>query len=451
MSSGTWKKVSGVLGFCLVMLCNPPGLSSGGVGEDALLEEAGVFGSASKAPVAPQSNRGLEAKVHHDDGSVISRVAAPNAGAVQISPRTVIEESIIDFHAGTGNLFVVLRGFILWEDEDFWSVNISEDGGATWNETYYFEVSEWFNDIDAVVVGDYLYVAYYVHAIWPGSARLRRFSVYDGSVDTGYHYHEVVNTSQGIYDFALASNADGADSRLYYLLIESDGDLRYFWTDEDGGSDAPWTEIATGVTNAAHDLYATWNELADNYFLFASFIGTDDNLYVWRRGSGGTDHTRIDFSVDPHWRMGISAYDDVVVATYATGDLAGGDIRYWISYDGGENWWFGTPASGENYVAPDVTLREGAGITILYGQYNPDGIDQLWMRQRDYLGRFWSPPILCSYPYDPFEVTSIELLPGVGYGVVYRGGSGAMFIMMSPIFADGFDSGNTDRWSATAP
>lgn len=450
MSRGTWRQASNVLRVCLVMSCGA-GLSFGALSEGTLRLQTRAFRSTSEAPMPPRDDHGLHAKVHPDDRSVISRVAAFKAGGVQISSRSVIEESVTDFHAGTGNLFVVLRGFILYENDNFWSVNISEDGGATWTETYYWEVPEWLHEIDAVVVGDYLYVAYYVHALWPGSARLRRFSVHDGMPDNVYSYHEVVNTPQTVYDFALASNADSADSRLYFLFAESDGDLRYFWTDAEGGSDASWTEATTGVTNASHKLYATWNELWDSYFLFASYIGRDDNLYVWRRGSGGVDSTEIASSVITPWRTGISAYDDVVVVSYATGDSSGGDLEYWITYNGGEDWLIGTLGTGESYVAPDVTLRKGRGIAVVYGQYNPVGVDQIWMRRRPYHGAYWSSPIFCSNPSGPFEVTSTELLPGVGYGVVYDNWSTADFVMISPIFVDGFESGNTVRWTSTVP
>jgi len=129
---------------------------------------------------------------------------------VRIGARTNIGETDLDFDAQNGNQFAVLRY------SGDWSVNISTDGGETWQETYTWGGS--VDDTSAAVVDDYLWVGY-VFSSANDQGRMRRFNVSNGLVDGTYGYQTVFDKNVAIKEIAVVTNADGFDNRVYLYAI----------------------------------------------------------------------------------------------------------------------------------------------------------------------------------------------------------------------------------------
>jgi subtilisin family serine protease len=133
-----------------------------------------------------------------------------------IGSRTDISKTNLDFDAQNGNLFTVLSG-----NTTGWTVNISSNGGTTWQETYTWLTSVGVEDTSAAVVGNYLWVGY----VFTGSAseaRMRRINVSDGSVDSAYGYKVIFDKGRPIKEIVVFSNADSYDNRVYYSAILDD-------------------------------------------------------------------------------------------------------------------------------------------------------------------------------------------------------------------------------------
>ncbi len=137
----------------------------------------------------------------------------------KIGSRTDIGDTHLDFDAQNKNIFTVLQrnAGTDWG----WTVNISSDGGTTWQETFKWAGSLQITDVSAAVVGNYLWIGY-VDGSSNDEARMRRINVSDGSIDSAYFYKVIFNKGRPIKEIALASNADSNDNRMYYSAILDD-------------------------------------------------------------------------------------------------------------------------------------------------------------------------------------------------------------------------------------
>ena len=320
------------------------------------------------------------------------------SGDIRIGSREDIEEASLDYDAQTGHLFAVLRRAA--GDDPRWAVYFSEDNGQTWYETFIWTGGENI-DLSASVVDQYLYIGY-VDSSYPTEARIRRCFVSNGAVDGVYFYQTVFNKEVNIKEISLNTNADDSDNRVYYYAILTDFRLIHYWSDQLGTT---WSEMNTGITDAWQGLDSTWNEgyssLSGNG-RFVSYVGyiiegaeVANPIVVARRNNLGVwDRTVVDS--DPYYDTltGISAYQDHIITVFEYEDASGNKgIKYWISYNGGDNWYYSyvAPAqSGKNYWCPDVAARGGGGIVAIF-QEEVGEPDPLWTSRREYSGS-WSTP-----------------------------------------------------------
>ncbi len=295
---------------------------------------------------------------------------------VQIGARSSVWEPCLDFHDASGNLFAVLRRA---GDDPRFAVNISFDGGQTWQETFTWSGGLDMIDLDAAVVTDYLYVIY-VYGDTPDQARSRRFFTNNGAADEVYFWYQVFDKDVNVSDIAVTSSADQSDNRVYCLAILADNSLIYYWALAQGDA---WAEIATGISNAARGLDACWNQDYAEWGIWVSFVATDNQLHVARRSTDAWEDIVLDTGARDVTSVG--AFQDRILVAY---ECTGYDIKYRVSYNEGDNWYWGYVAysSSEppNFHEPHVTGRKGGGFAVVYEHEVGGEPDTCWFRHRDY-------------------------------------------------------------------
>ncbi|RLE17175.1 MAG: hypothetical protein DRJ65_23160 [Acidobacteria bacterium] len=371
-----------------------------------------------------------------------------------INARTGCSNLHLDAHNDSGNLFLAMLDT---GGGNNLGVYFSSDHGRTWAESYsanWGSSGSWI-DIGGRVVGDYYYLTY-AYSGYPGSARVRRFDALTGQFDLGFGgggaWLEVFNAgTANVVELALASNHGDADTRLYLVSILSDGSLKFFWTDQDGGDGTlGWTEIDTGITNAADHLDVSFNphqSVNTTGYLFASYRGTDDNIWIFRRMSWGNDATNL----APYFGDGVhvSAFGDHVVVVYTYSNSGASAVAYKISYNSGDTWLLGLidPGAEGDAYQPDVTLRRGGGIVVAF-QRDSAGDDLVFLRSRSYSGPDWSETTAATDVAMAIE-SEIELqaLPEGGLGLVTLHTNSIPWFDQTPlIFRSSFELGDTVGW-----
>ena len=350
--------------------------------------------------------------------------------------RTDAQTMSLDFDAQTGNVFAVLR----WGSTtgvSAWTVNLSDDGGITWTETYAFGSASGLIDLDCAVVDDFLYIAY-VAGNATGEARLRRASVSTGGIDVGFSFQAVfLAGAETIEEVALATNADYSDNRIYYLAIQSDDTLRYAWDAADDGT--TFTEQSPATASPEFGLDATWhyNAASCDDFLYVSYAGNDGNIHVFGRSAAAWTDWVVEPATGSSRRTAISAYGDVVICAFEYPYTYGTGVRYRISYDCGDTWSAGSLAVPDGatifgYFEPDVDARDGDGIAIIY-QGEAGEFDPLYYRKRaGFAPGAWSDPALLN-DFDIYtgSETAISYLPALE-GELFS--HGAMYLSLDPDF-----------------
>jgi len=334
---------------------------------------------------------------------------------VRIGNRDSIFVTALDIHRASGNLFAVL----LYQSGTYyyWSVNFSTDGGATWTETYEWWATYELTTLSASVVTSHCYVGF-ARGPSQDQAFLYQFRVSDGQQEnfpSGPSYVTVFTTTSPDYikEVVLTSNQDSFDNRLYYFAIISTGDLKFYFGYSPNYE--VWNEIATNVTNADRGLDATWNEGYADYFLWASYFNTDNQVQIDGQAANWTNLTTYNAGANTDYTS-IGAYRDTVTSFF---DYYGSRLycRYLVSYDGGTNWFWGivddTTVTAES---PDVTARKGGGVGVVQRFYaSPREGHYAW---RPYSGT-WSAP----ETYNDHELwwnkPCIEYLGEDVFGVLY--------------------------------
>jgi hypothetical protein len=379
--------------------------------------------------------------------------AALDATPVQVGTRGGAIQAHLDVHRATGHLFVVVMNY-----EDFywnWLVMMSTDAGATWTETYEWQSTMEIIDIDAVVVDDYLYVAY-IDPLDDRYAKVRRFSAIDGAVDTGFSTDGWIEVLDGdphsIEEVAITSSADSNGVRLYYFAIQSDGALRYSWTNQEGGADTPWNEIATSVTSANHSLEAAYAGDSTT-FLYASYEALDGDIHVWRRMTDPSSDV-TDLNLDARDWVRISAFEDTVAVLFDVQVGPDRGIDYALSTDAGASWSSSSLTPMDNYTSPAVTLRGGGGISAVYHDVTTP--DWAALTRNDLAGGGWTTPLDCSIPglrTGSFSDVQVVRIGEIGVLFIGTGSSSSNVFFAAPLllFGDPFETGNTSGWSATSP
>ncbi len=380
-------------------------------------------------------------------GAGITMAETPEVNSRQISTADYGSNPDLDWHEGTGNLFITMPRF---ESEYSWHVYYSNDNGRTWSET--FSSSSKFDiqhKISGIVTGDYFYVAY--PSLDEHGAIVRRFNASTGALDNGFGSNEVFSEPGVVVKhLELASNQN---DRLYLFSILSDGTLKFNWTDQDGGTgSAPWGEVDTGVTDASQYLDVSYVEGHSvlGSFLVAVYRGGQGQVSVFQQSLSSNSTTLLDGN-SSNTVVRVSAYGDFVVVVYDYSYGGGADgVKYQISYDGGDSWTWGTidDGSGGDAYQADVTLRRGGGIVVAYTRVD-NGVS-VFQRTRDYpSGSAWSDPVaVTDNQRQGYKENEVENLPEGGPGIIsfFNSGVIAQFDQTPMIWKNGFELGDTVGW-----
>jgi hypothetical protein len=305
-------------------------------------------------------------------------VSDPKWGTdIRIGSREGVEETCLDFDQGTGNLFAVVKSY----DGEYWRFDVyfsSDDGQTWWDQLLGWGPSE-INDISGVVLHGYFYFA--ETASSNKKIAIRRFDVSSGTPDDDYGTVIVVDGDYDVLEIALTGNADFYDNRLYLLAILQSDSLIHLWSTEEA---VFWQNITTYVADADHGLDACCNEGYAEWVLFVSYVDVDDSLHVVRKSAAAWQNIKLDYAGD---KTSVAAYDDRIITAFEYLFPNGRGIKYWISYDGGEEWRWGAIAEPEPggfyFYAPAVAARKGAGIGVVYEQEVGEP-DPCWYRYREY-------------------------------------------------------------------
>jgi len=354
---------------------------------------------------------------------------------------------LLESHLASGNVFAVSQdtsGTL-----NHFRVFLSQDNGLTWSETATWNNSFVLTDLDAVAIGDYLYVTY-IYEGMPTSVRARRYLAATGLADSTYGVVEVFSDARVPTEVAIAASS----TQIYLFAMLPDGVIRYHYANAEASF---WTEVITGIITASHTMHAEYNpHSANNHFLFLSYVATDNNIWVYRRG-GPSGNTWIDTGVT-YFRdeVPVAAYADVILVPYIAAGSERNGVRYRISYDAGDTWLSGTIESGDtagdDCFSPAATGRGGSGFIVAY-QMDEAIDDHLHARYRDYIGNWRSRIQLTENDLSWGLPSDVEQLPEAGYGALtINGGSLTVSFDQSPlIFFDGMSLGDTGAWSAVLP
>lgn len=365
------------------------------------------------------------------------------------SPRTGADSVDLDYHRGTGNLFAA----VAWGDA--WTLNISTDGGASWQETYEYSAE---SVISMRVGGDYVWVAYSASPV-PSTLRMRRFFAETGLSDTTYDYQSIGNVHPAtVVDVAMTSNAYDSDSSIYIACMASDGTVEFYLDELDGTSFDPFHP---SITNADGSLDITYNPGGiSGYFVFISYrVGTYvhvGRLHVF----GGWEDSLLSVINGTNNYTAISAYQDIVATVIETDTTYGNAVTQFTNTDAGTGSWTYetvhypvTPDSPEA-ASGDISLRSPFGSAVTY-QLEDGTFDKVNYRHRQGhgLGLWGDASTINEVDSASLEQTTVEWL-GAGcvssYGVVYVSGAdfAPYFDLVTPrgFFCDGFESGSTSVW-----
>lgn len=337
-------------------------------------------------------------------------------------------------------------------------MNISTDGGATWQETYYYPAE---SVISMRVGGDFVWVAYSPSPV-PSALRVRRFFADTGASDSSYDYQTIDNIHPAtVTDVAMTSNADEADTAIFVACVASDRYVKFYWDELTGTS---FESFHPPITDAYGSLDITYNPgAASGYFVFISYR-SDLYAKVWRHHIHGSwDYSEGFLLYGNNNYTAISAFQDTVVTVIEFPHSTGNAIYAYVNTNAGNDFeWSGeavyyplTPSSPEA-AGPDVSLRSPSGSILTY-QLEEGTFDGVYYQPREghgltggYVGAFSINEVDSAAQ----EQTTVEWLGDNNcdsYGVVYLSGGDFIpyFDLVNPwgIFCDGFESGDTAAWN----
>ncbi len=318
----------------------------------------------------------------------------------RIGSRTGMQKTCLDFDYGTTNLFALTKFY----DGEYWAVtvNFSSDSGQTWSERFWLWGPNPINDVSGAVLYGFFYMG--VTVGWNEDVAIYRFFVSNGNQDYDYSPQNVIEGGYEVLDIALTSNADFFDNRIYLLAILESDSLIYMWSDRDA---LVWNDIPTYIADADHGLDACCNQDYSDWFLFVSYVDKHDTVSVARKSSAEWQNIKLDQAVDV---TSVAAYQDRIITAYEHTYTNGRGIKYYISYNGGDNWYWGSlaePSPGQQYFTPDVAARRGGGMAVVYGEEVGEP-DPCWYRHRDY----GTGPGTATWS-DPEQFNEIDLTTGL--------------------------------------
>jgi len=335
---------------------------------------------------------------------------------VRIGNRDSLVQLAFDGQAASGNLFVALRP---GSGYPHFSVCVSTDSGATWEETFTWNGSP-PTSIAGHVVTDHFYVAYNSPGEDPQHIRLRRFRCSDGSADT-FHNGDVwvipctLAVADTMKEVSLTSSGWLNMGWLYMAAIASDGSVWYGYCNVGNGT---WSRYPTGITSGASqgiDLDFIW--YSDSSHLFLSYYDTSDTLRICTWIGGGFTQ-RFSLLTGTGNSTSLSGCHDTVVCVYEDGISSPHQIRYAISYDNGYTWTTGTLSSVD--TAAEAPAVAPCTLGVLAAVYRHEGTTrELRFRRRIGSGP-WSDPVSIADNEPYWSRPGIECLDASGVcGVAY--------------------------------
>lgn len=332
---------------------------------------------------------------------------------VRIGNRDSLLELAFDAQLSSGNLFVVLRS---GGGMPHYSVCMSTDTGATWDETFTWTGSP-PTALDAEVVLNHLYVVYDSPGENAQQVRLRRFRCSTGLADTFHNWAIWVvpctlDVGDTMREVSIVSNQHGANNRLYITTLVSDGSMLFSWDDANAVS---WVKQSTGITSgASYGLDATENQDFDSTYLFLSYHDTSDTLRIY--GKAGGFEQRFSRLTGAGTPTSISAYHDTIICAFEDGISSPHQVRYATNYGDGDAWTVGTLSDADTAAqAPGVTAR-GGGFAAVFRHLAPTR--ELRFRRRTYDGP-WSDPVSIADNEPYWNRPGIEDLGAGVFGIVY--------------------------------
>lgn len=323
----------------------------------------------------------------------------------------------IDFEVdhNTGNLFTAA----LYDSSGHYygCLYQSTDSGRTWNLTYREGAdTSYIRDIELSILRDHIYAAY-IDEVDSGKARIRRFNLSDGSIDSVYGVQEIFSRSTEIREIALTSDAFYYDDNIYcYSILDNDSIILY-------NSDTlglNWSRMPTSIDNADRGLDCCFNN--GYYYLLTSYIGSNDSLYLagkipfCKHIIGAIDYTG---SFAPY-KTSISACEDTIIALYNYWDSSFTQTKYAISYDAGTSWNLDFIGNQLETNGPgDVSAEGGEGLGVFYAEYMGSELNGLF-RYRDYPQGPWNAPdTIADFEPNIYVKPVVEWISDSTYGVVY--------------------------------
>ena len=340
---------------------------------------------------------------------------------VLISTRDSVFVLAMDRDNATNNLFAMI-GFTGDGNGSKYTANFSNDGGATWVETYALGgFSYVMNDLDACAGGNFFWVAYTGGLAGNSMCWLKRFQASDGApvnMPNGSSTYNLFTQTlpDTIMDLEIMSNQDQFNNRLYVMAIIKTGVVKAFWgyTDQ-----VNWTEYTVGITDALQGLDANWNYNYSSYFLLMSYVNNANEVVLYGKAADWEELRSYAINnTYSYYTTACGGWQDTLFFTFNYGGTAV-QVRYQIQYGSGGSWYYGYMASDTtvNNFTPDVTLRNGGGI---HGCYRGPSTSDAYYRYRAYYGS-WSTAEQYNDHAASGEVRpEIENVGGGNYGILYR-------------------------------
>ena len=377
---------------------------------------------------------------------------------VQVSSRTGGDTASLDYHADTGNIFVL----VVWDVG--WSMNISTDLGQSFSETYYW--ADYTAVADMSVSGDYAWVGYTSDGDAFASSRFRRFSAETGNHDGVYSFHVVADeTPNTMTEIAVEGNTPDKNNRIYVAyLVDETNSIKFWWDDIVGTS---FSEIPTGITDADSGLDLAWNPFyqASGHARWISYLSTGNLVRLYRSFESSWESEASHAYSGMLGRTALSAFNDHIYCAFeCESDPGKVGVCYLASDDAGASVWLhddaywptGSEVSG---WAPDISIRSGLGRAAVFSSETGDLDDVYVVTKPGWDPGPWSDPAWYNtYDHVSGDETYIEWIGSScvsTYGMVYfdqDGPNTPFFDLLTQrgFFCDGFEGG-TGAWSASSP
>ncbi|UCD17946.1 MAG: dockerin type I repeat-containing protein, partial [Candidatus Zixiibacteriota bacterium] len=306
----------------------------------------------------------------------------------------------------------------------------SADGGQTWSSAHSTGTSGWYEQISAIVIDDYCYVA--INWISSGRVILMRYRASDGDRVNFPVAGAYLTVALETFEEIVLAHTDGF-SDMYLLGNKSNGDLHFY---EGWGADyETWTEYGTGVNDVDRGLDAvgTWG-VVTNYNVYVSYINDANRIKIRGRTSYGDWSERFDYYSDGSGNIQTSidakSFDNKIVCVFER--VVPGVNNRTSSVTWGSAWSgdFGNMSDIENrgdgeVYAPVVDLNTDGDVIICFMKLIPGPmtatVDLHKIISFNSLGSLYStdPESFAERPVWVPTTPDVDYLGDEAFGVVY--------------------------------